>query len=57
MGTFTVAAQRVGAFPADRREMLGVIANQVAISLQNGHMVEALEEKATTDGLDRKSVV
>jgi diguanylate cyclase (GGDEF)-like protein len=51
MGTFTVAAQRVGAFPADRREMLGVIANQVAISLQNGHMVEALEEKATTDGL------
>ena len=51
MGTFTVAAQRAGAFPADRREMLGVIANQVAISLQNGRMVEALEEKATTDGL------
>jgi diguanylate cyclase (GGDEF)-like protein len=51
MGTFTVAAQRASAFPADRREMLGVIANQVAISLQNGHMVEALEEKATTDGL------
>jgi len=51
MGTFTVAAQRAGAFPADRREMLGVIANQVAISLQNGRMVEALEEQATTDGL------
>ena len=29
-----MAAQRAGAFPADRREMLGVIANQVAISLQ-----------------------
>ena len=28
-----------------------MIANQVAISLQNGRMVEALEEKATTDGL------
>ncbi|HEX4406086.1 MAG TPA: diguanylate cyclase [Polyangia bacterium] len=51
VGTFTVAAQRVGAFPSDRREMLGVIANQVAISLQNGRMVEALEEQATTDGL------
>jgi two-component system, cell cycle response regulator len=31
--------------------MLGVIANQVAISLQNGRMVQALEEQATTDGL------
>jgi two-component system, cell cycle response regulator len=51
LGTFTVAARRMGAFPVDRREMLGVIANQVAISLQNGRMVEALEEKATTDGL------
>ena len=51
MGTFTVAAQRAGAFPADRREMLGVIANQVAISMQNGRMVQALEEQATTDGL------
>jgi diguanylate cyclase (GGDEF)-like protein len=51
IGTFTVAAQRAGAFPPDRREMLGVIANQVAISLQNGRMVQALEEQATTDGL------
>ena len=31
--------------------MLGVIANQVAISLQNAHMYQALEEQATTDGL------
>jgi two-component system cell cycle response regulator len=51
IGTFTVAARRPGAFPSDRREMLGVIANQVAISLQNGRMVQALEEQATTDGL------
>jgi diguanylate cyclase (GGDEF)-like protein len=51
VGTFTVAAKRVGAFPTDRREMLGVIANQVAISMQNGRMYEALEEQATTDGL------
>jgi two-component system cell cycle response regulator len=51
VGTFTVAAKRPFAFPTDRREMLGVIANQVAISLQNAHMYQALEEQATTDGL------
>jgi two-component system cell cycle response regulator len=51
VGTFTVAAHRPDAFPVDRREMLGVIANQVAISLQNGSMYQALEEQATTDGL------
>jgi diguanylate cyclase (GGDEF)-like protein len=50
-GTFTVAATRAGAFPIDRREMLGVIANQVAVSMQNARMYEALEEQATTDGL------
>ena len=31
--------------------MLGVIANQVAISMQNARMYEVLEEQATTDGL------
>ena len=51
IGTFTVAAKRPGAFPGDRREMLGVIANQVAISLQNARMYQIVEEQATTDGL------
>ncbi len=51
VGTFTLAARRAGAFPGDRREMLGVVANQVAISLQNGRMYQKLEEQATTDGL------
>jgi two-component system, cell cycle response regulator len=51
LGTLTVAARRPGAFTSDRREMLGVVANQVAISLQNGRMVQSLEEQATTDGL------
>ncbi len=51
VGTFTVAALRSGAFPSDRREMLGVIANQVAISMQNARMYELVEEQATTDGL------
>ena len=51
IGTFSVAAKRPGAFPGDRREMLGVIANQVAISLQNARMYQIVEEQATTDGL------
>jgi diguanylate cyclase (GGDEF)-like protein len=51
LGTFAVAARRPGAFTSGRREMLGVVANQVAISLQNGRMVQSLEEQATTDGL------
>jgi len=51
IGTFTVAAKRPGAFPGDRREMLGVIANQVAISMQNARMFQIVEEQATTDGL------
>jgi two-component system cell cycle response regulator len=51
IGTFTVAAQRTTAFPNDRREMLGVIANQVATSMQNARMYEVVEEQATTDGL------
>jgi diguanylate cyclase (GGDEF)-like protein len=51
IGTFTVGAKRAGAFPSDRREMLGVIANQVAISMQNARMYEVVEEQATTDGL------
>jgi two-component system cell cycle response regulator len=51
IGTFALAAKRAGAFPGDRREMLGVIANQVAISLQNARMYQIVEEQATTDGL------
>ncbi len=51
IGTFSVAAKRPAAFPGDRREMLGVIANQVAISLQNARMYQIVEEQATTDGL------
>ena len=51
LGVLAVAARRPAAFPSDRREMLGVVANQVAISLQNARMVQSLEEQATTDGL------
>ena len=38
-------------FGKDVREMLAVIANQVAISLQNGYLYKQMETMATTDGL------
>jgi diguanylate cyclase (GGDEF)-like protein len=51
LGAFVLAARRRGIFTAQRREMLGVIANQVAVSVQNGLMYQQMESMATTDGL------
>jgi diguanylate cyclase (GGDEF)-like protein len=51
IGTFTLAAKRKGQFRKDTREMLGVISNQVAVSLQNALMYKKMETMATTDGL------
>ena len=51
IGTFTVASRRPDRFGGDVREMLGVIANQVAVSIDNAKMVQRLQELATTDGL------
>jgi diguanylate cyclase (GGDEF)-like protein len=51
IGSFTLAARRQGAFGKDARDMLGVIANQVAVSLQNAKMYQQMERMATTDGL------
>lgn len=51
IGTFVVASPRLRFFGKDKREMLGVIANQVAISAKNAEMYRAMEEMATTDGL------
>ncbi len=51
IGTFTLAARRHAAFVKDKREMLGVIANQVAVSTKNAEMYRAMEQMATTDGL------
>jgi diguanylate cyclase (GGDEF)-like protein len=51
IGTITVAARKASAFGKDAREMLGVIANQVAVSLQNAQMYKQMETMATTDGL------
>ena len=51
MGSFALAAKRARAFTKDKREMLAVIANQVAVSLTNARLYGRMEEMATTDGL------
>jgi len=51
IGTLMVACARRAIFSKDVRDMLGVIANQVAASLDNANMYRRMEEMATTDGL------
>jgi diguanylate cyclase (GGDEF)-like protein len=51
LGGFIFASATKGIFNPTRREMLGVITNQVAQSVQNSLMYEKLELMATTDGL------
>ncbi|MEZ4368397.1 MAG: diguanylate cyclase [Kofleriaceae bacterium] len=51
VGTLTLAARAEKRFGKDVREMLGVIATQVAVSLQNGLLYRQMETMATTDGL------
>ncbi|HEU0035161.1 MAG TPA: sensor domain-containing diguanylate cyclase [Kofleriaceae bacterium] len=50
-GTLTLVARAEKRFGKDVREMLAVIANQVAISLENGFLYKKMETMATTDGL------
>jgi diguanylate cyclase (GGDEF)-like protein len=51
VGTLTLVARAEKRFGKDIREMLSVIATQVAISLQNGFLYKQMETMATTDGL------
>ncbi|PID38497.1 MAG: diguanylate cyclase [Proteobacteria bacterium] len=51
IGTFVFGAERPRRFPKRVREMLSVIANQVAVSVENAKMYKRMEEMATTDGL------
>lgn len=51
IGTFLLAARAEKRFGKDVREMLSVIATQVAVSLQNGLLYKRMETMATTDGL------
>ena len=51
IGTITLVARAEKRFGKDVREMLAVIANQVAVSLENGFLYRKMETMATTDGL------
>ncbi len=51
IGTFMLAARAEKRFGKDVREMLGVIATQVGVSMQNGLLYKRMETMATTDGL------
>jgi diguanylate cyclase (GGDEF)-like protein len=51
IGTLTLVARTEKRFGKDVREMLAVIANQVAVALQNGLLYRRMETMATTDGL------
>lgn len=51
IGTFVVAAKAANRFTTERREMLEVVANQVAVTLQNARLYSQMESMATTDGL------
>ncbi len=51
IGTVTLVARAEKRFGKDVREMLAVIATQVAVSLENGFLYKRMETMATTDGL------
>lgn len=51
IGTLVFGARGKQHFPKRIREMLGVITNQVAVSIENAKMYKRMEEMATTDGL------
>jgi diguanylate cyclase (GGDEF)-like protein len=51
IGTFMLGLHRRRAFSNDVREMLGVIANQVAVAIENAKMYRRMEQMATTDSL------
>jgi diguanylate cyclase (GGDEF)-like protein len=51
IGSITVAARAEGAFRGANREMLDLIAGQVAIKLDLAHAHDQISELATTDGI------
>ena len=51
MGTMIVADESPGAFPTERREMLEVVANQVAVTMENARLYSQMEAMAKYDAL------
>lgn len=51
IGTFVVGHSHAHRYTVERRELLEVVSNQVAVTLQNANLYARMEEMATTDGL------
>jgi diguanylate cyclase (GGDEF)-like protein len=51
LGSLVIAGRRPRLFSASKIDMLGVLANQVAVSLENARMYQTMEAMATTDSL------
>ena len=51
VGTLVLTHRQERCYGSDRREMLEVVANQIAISLQNARLYAQMEDLATRDGL------
>jgi len=51
LGALVIAGKRPRLFSKSKIEMLGVLANQIAVSLENARMYQAMEAMATTDSL------
>ena len=51
VGTMIIGHHESGEFPTQRREMLEVVANQVAVTMQNARLYSKMEEMAKFDGL------
>lgn len=51
IGTLVICHRQANQFGSERRKMLEVVGNQVAISLQNARLYAQMEQMATTDGL------
>lgn len=51
VGTFIVGHSQANVFTRERREMLEVVCNQVAVTLHSAQLYGRMEQMATTDGL------
>ena len=51
VGAFVIGSAARGGFAKEQRELLEVVANQVAVSLANARLYLEMEEMATIDGL------
>ncbi len=51
LGALVIAGKRPRLFSASKIDMLGVLANQIAVSLENARMYQTMEAMATTDAL------